>query len=184
MSPLPFLEPQTRVPPLRRGIALVGLPRSGKTTVGQALAQILHWPFLDSDAALTAALQCPVPEYIKVHGIEAFRQQETRWLHHYCQTPDSEGPIVLSTGGGLPCHDQLMDVLNTHFVTVYLTLAQTLWLERLFHPPHELSQRLSKSELENLYVERHQVYHQARHLLLTRRSVEADVEKLLGWIQT
>ena len=184
MSPLPFLEPQNPALALRRGIALVGLPRSGKTTLGQALAQTLHWPFVDSDTALAAALQCPVPEYIKRYGIEAFRQQETRWLHQYCQTPNSEGLTVLSTGGGLPCHDQLMDTLNTHFVTMYLTLAQPLWLERLFHPPHELSQRLSKPELESLYAERHQIYRQARYPLLTRHSVEADVAKLLSWIQT
>lgn len=181
MNPLPFLEPQNPALSLRRGLALVGLPRSGKTTLGQALAQALHWPFVDSDQALAVQLQCPVATYIKTHGIEAFRQQETRWLHQYCNTP-SPALIVLSTGGGLPCHDQLMDLLNAHFVTVYLTLKQELWFERLFEPPHELSERLTPPELQALYTERHEIYSQAQYPLTQRQRVDTDVAAILAQV--
>lgn len=179
MSQLPFLSPQISELPLRQGIALVGLPRTGKTTLGQALAQTLHWPFVDSDHALSAQLKCAVPEYIQAQGIDAFREQEKQWLTTLCNT-QATGFQVLSTGGGLPCHHQLMALLKQHFVTVYLPLTQKVWLERLQQPPHELSQRLSHTELQTLFQARHPIYAQAHFTLTSRHSVEADVEKLIS----
>lgn len=189
MEHLPFLNPTHPVSTsahqptlaLHKGIALVGLPRSGKTTVGQLMAKTLHWRFIDSDAQIAQSQGLRIPELIAQRGIETFRQKESQWLRALCtQTKASEDSFcVLSTGGGLPCHDELMVLLNQHFVTVHLTLDVDTWLKRLFDPPHEMSQRLDRKALSALYDNRQPVYTQAQFTLSQRSTVEKDVENLL-----
>jgi shikimate kinase len=186
--PLPFLHSthghERGFSPLHlyQGIALVGLPRTGKTTVGTALAQHQHWSFIDSDAAIARAQNLAIPDLIARDGIAAFRALEKAWLLQLCQLPaDADHPfIVLSTGGGMPCHHGLMEQLKQHFLTVHLDLDLKSWLERMQTPPHELTTRLDDGELRHLYQERSAIYHQAHYTLTQRRCVENDVKNVLS----
>ena len=185
--PLPFIhssygEALSSDLNLYRGIALVGLPPTGKTTVGTALAQYQGWPFIDSDAAIAAAQNTSIPDLIARDGISTFRALEKEWLTQQCQPLENpEHPfIVLSTGGGMPCHNGLMDLLKQHFLTVHLDLDLESWLQRMHAPPHELTRRLSDEELRSLYKERAPLYHQSHYTLRQRRSIQEDVKKVLS----
>lgn len=188
--PLPFFHPSHEQGfshlRLYQGVALVGLPRTGKTTVGTALAQHQYWTFLDSDTAIARAQNTAIPNLIARDGITAFRALEKDWLLELCQpSTDADHPfIVLSTGGGMPCHNGLMDLLKQHFLTVHLDLDLDFWLERMHAPPHELTTRLNDGELCHLYEERSAIYHQAHYTLTQRGSVQADVKKVLSVLLT
>ena len=54
-------------------IVLVGLPGSGKTTVGRSLARRLQLPFADSDAVIEQRLGCSIRDYFDHQGEAAFR---------------------------------------------------------------------------------------------------------------
>ena len=77
-------------------LVLVGLPGSGKTTVGRQLARRLHLPFVDSDHAIEQRLGCSVREYFEREGEERFRDLESEVIDDL--SLNHQG--VLSSGGG------------------------------------------------------------------------------------
>ncbi len=77
-------------------LVLVGLPGSGKTTVGRQLARRLHLPFVDSDHAIENRLGCSVREYFEREGEDRFRDLESEVIADLCHHHQG----VLSTGGG------------------------------------------------------------------------------------
>ncbi len=77
-------------------IVLIGLPGSGKSTVGKQLAKRLKLPFVDSDQVIEARLGCSIASYFEREGEEAFRDVEQQVLDELA----GGAPSVLSTGGG------------------------------------------------------------------------------------
>ena len=77
-------------------ISLVGLPGSGKSTVGRQLARRLSLPFLDSDHVIEQRIGCPIREYFEREGEDRFRDVEEHILDELTQGGDA----ILSTGGG------------------------------------------------------------------------------------
>lgn len=77
-------------------LILIGLPASGKTTVGRQLARRLDMPFFDCDEAIEAAAGCSVSDIFARYDESYFRQLEHRTLETLCR---KEG-CVIATGGG------------------------------------------------------------------------------------
>lgn len=139
-------------------IALIGLPRSGKSTLGPLLAEQLDYVWLDSDQGLSESTGRSPAEWIAASGMLAFREAEARWLRE-TELPER---LVLSTGGGLPCYGDNMDWLLAQFCTVHLALELQTWLLRMQTPPsHTLCQHYSLDELAALYQQRQLVYARA-----------------------
>lgn len=92
-------------------IALVGMPGSGKSTVGQALAQLTGWPFHDLDGWLTERWSMSIAEQFNEWGEITFRERERDALLHHLRLPS---PMVLATGGGTPVwHEQMKTLLES-----------------------------------------------------------------------
>jgi 3-dehydroquinate synthase len=81
-----------------RSIALVGLPGSGKTTLGRRLAERLGWDFRDTDHEIARATGRSPAEIIDAEGEAAFRRLEAATLADLLR---SATPAVLACGGGL-----------------------------------------------------------------------------------
>ena len=77
-------------------ISLVGLPGSGKSTVGRQLARRLQLPFFDADQAIEQRLGCSIRAYFERDGEESFRDVEESVLADLTEQPSG----VISTGGG------------------------------------------------------------------------------------
>lgn len=167
--------------PSERSIALLGFPRSGKSTLGQQLAAALGWPWQDSDQLLEAELGCPPGSYIARHGEAAFREAEAHWLAHWQPT----APVVLSTGGGLPCQAERLALLQRKALTIWLQLPAEVILQRLWTPPaHELTTRCSREALTDLYHERAHFYRQAEQVLaLSTEDSARSLERLLALVK-
>jgi shikimate kinase len=97
-------------------LVLVGLPGSGKTTVGRQLARRLHLPFVDSDHAIEHRLGCSVREYFEREGEDRFRDLESEVLADLCQNHQG----VLSTGGGSVLRPINRERLHKHGHVFYL----------------------------------------------------------------
>ena len=79
-----------------RSVVFVGMPGSGKTTMGRLLAQKLHREFIDSDDVIAQNAGKSVPEIFAEEGESGFRRREQQAIAELTKRPG----IVLSVGGG------------------------------------------------------------------------------------
>ena len=77
-------------------IVLIGYRGSGKTTLGQLLAQRLNRPFLDTDDWITRRAGCSIADIFARHGETHFRQIEHEAVLHAAQQSNH----VIALGGG------------------------------------------------------------------------------------
>lgn len=80
----------------KENIVLIGMPASGKTTVGRLLSESLSRPFFDSDLLAAEKAGRSIPEIFKTEGEAAFRALETEVL---AECAGKTGAVI-ATGGG------------------------------------------------------------------------------------
>lgn len=110
-----------------RGLVLVGLPGSGKTTVGRLVAERLGRPFVDVDEVIANRNGVRAETYLRERGEQAFRAVEREALDAACADRDA----VVAPGGGA-----LTDPLNrwrlwAHGRAIWLRAAEPVLLARL-----------------------------------------------------
>ncbi|HEV7677373.1 MAG TPA: 3-dehydroquinate synthase [Candidatus Dormibacteraeota bacterium] len=122
--------PQSGAPTVSavRRVALVGLPGSGKSAVGAALARRLGWRHVDTDALVEQRAGRSVSEIFAVDGEPGFRERELQALR---DAFDGDAPLVLSCGGGLAAQPHAGQVLFDGAWVVWLDAADTVLLRRL-----------------------------------------------------
>ncbi len=77
-------------------IVLIGMPGSGKSTVGELLAELLQMPLVDLDAEIVKAAGMSIPDLFAREGEDGFRLREAEQVLIHA----SKGGQVLVTGGG------------------------------------------------------------------------------------
>ena len=145
---------------------LIGMPGSGKSTVGRLLARRLGLPFLDTDQMLESRLGCPIREYFEVQGEEAFREHEHQVLAD-CLCLERG---VVSTGGGVVLRASNRELLKAAERVIYLRASPEDLYRRLRYdttrPLLQVANPLRK--LKELYAVRDVLYREsASHLVET-----------------
>ncbi|GAB3218367.1 shikimate kinase [Algoriphagus aestuariicola] len=147
-------------------VVLVGLPGSGKSTFGRQLSHELRFPFLDLDHQIEEKFAMKIPEIFSIHGEGKFREWETETLAGLLQKDSS---FVLATGGGAPCFNDNMDLINASSISVYLdvpldSISERLRVSKVQNRP--MFQGLGQGEitlkLKSLLAERDAFYSQAK----------------------
>ena len=101
-----------------RGVALVGMPGCGKSTIAQAVAQELGRACVDLDAEIEREAGKSIPEIFAQDGEEAFRAAETRAARQF-----SRENAVLATGGGCVLRAENAQALRANSLVVWLKRA-------------------------------------------------------------
>lgn len=150
-----------------RSIILIGYMCAGKTTVGKPLAKELGLRFYDLDWYIEERFHKRVPQIFAEEGEEVFRRREMNMLHEVAEFED----IVLSCGGGTPCHFDNMEYMNQTGTTIYLkaspeTLIEHIRLSRGVRPliAGKNDEELNAFVREQL-AEREHFYSQAQHIV-------------------
>ena len=99
-----------------RHVFLIGMPGSGKSSLGKRVAGNLGIPYVDTDARISAAAGCPVTEIFARWGEDAFRSAETNVLAQVVY----ERPSVVSTGGGMVLRDVNRAIMRNHGLIVLI----------------------------------------------------------------
>lgn len=169
-----------------KSIILVGYMCAGKTTVGRPLAKELGLRFYDLDWYIEERFRKRVPRMFEEDGEEVFRRREANMLREVAEFED----IVLSCGGGTPCHHDNMDYMNQVGTTIYLKASPDTLLEhiRLSRGERPLLKDKSPEELRQYVVEqlaeREQYYMQAQHIIpIDVLDEEEKIQRLVGIIQ-
>lgn len=144
-------------------ISLIGLPGSGKSTVGRQLARRLQLPFLDSDHVIEQRIGCPIREFFEREGEVRFRDIEEQVLDELTQ----QG-AVLSTGGGAVLRPANRVHLRSRGQVVYLKSSPEELYRRLRHdtqrPLLQVSDPLQR--LRDLYAVRDPLYRETAHFVI------------------
>ena len=124
-----MLDADSLLDVLVSNIALIGLPGSGKTTVGRKLAGRLHGTFVDSDQYIENIIGCPIREFFDREGELAFRTIESKAIDHLTMGSNR----VISTGGGSVLSPINRQYLSTRCTCVYLRSTPEDLFRRLKH---------------------------------------------------
>ena len=137
-------------------IALIGLPGSGKSTIGRQLAARLDLEFFDSDAIIESQLNCSVRKFFEREGEAAFRKIEHTVIDDLTQKMSG----VVSTGGGAVLTLANRCMLGERCQTIYLHSSPDAIFKRLRHdrtrPLLQVENPLAR--LNELYAERDPFY--------------------------
>lgn len=160
-------------------IALVGLPGSGKSTVGRQLARRLQVPFFDSDHVIEERQGYSIKEAFLRYGEDRFRDLEEVVLDELSQNPQA----IISTGGGAILKAATRQRLRERGHVVYLNSTPEELYRRLRHdtnrPLLQVADPLSR--LRDLYAVRDPLYREVAHFVIEtgRPSVASLVNMIL-----
>jgi shikimate dehydrogenase len=97
-------------------ITLIGMPGSGKSTIGKALANKLGYKFIDTDSLIEKKEGMPIKEIFEKKGEPYFRKKEEEVSR---KLVDSK-KLVIATGGGMVINPRIMANLSYNSTLVYL----------------------------------------------------------------
>lgn len=166
-------------------IFLIGMPGSGKSTLGKELSEKLGSEFYDLDQYIEAEAGKDINRIFSEDGENGFRLIENRCLRRLGEQPQAK---VISTGGGTPCFHQNIDYINGIGVSIFLNVPLEIIARRLLSQgtddrpllkdktPQELL-----GQLQDHFLQRKSCYLKA-HIHLEGGSI--SVEQLLDELQS
>jgi len=101
---------------VKKHIVLIGLPGSGKTTVGRIVAEQLHAGFVDVDSVLNRKEGKPIAMIFAEKGEPAFRDMERKEM----EAALANQPAVLAPGGGWAAQPGALEAARATGYVIYL----------------------------------------------------------------
>lgn len=162
-------------------VYLVGMPGSGKSTVGPELASRLGVPFVELDDAIQRAAGTSVREIFENEGEARFRELEAAALTEAA----ARDPSVVSCGGGVVLEPANRVTLRATGEVVFLSVPLEILRERV-RPAADRPLIREEGDLDRLFAAREPLYREfAAHVVDASGSVEEVAEaiekELLRW---
>jgi shikimate dehydrogenase len=133
----------------KENIALIGMPSSGKTTVGKLLADLIGFKLVDTDEEIVKRCKMDIPSIFKSYGEDYFRELEENVVKEVSR----ESGQVISTGGGVILRQNNIDALKR--------TSQIVFLDRplaLLTPTDDRPLAMTEDGITELYKERYPIY--------------------------
>ncbi len=162
-----------------RALVLIGMPGSGKSSIGRRLAARLGMPFADADTEIEAAAGLPITEIFARYGEPHFRDGERRVIARLLAGP----PLVLATGGGAFADPRTRAAIRASgALSVWLRCGMQTLLRRVAgreHRPMFLNAD-PREVLERLTATRHPIFAEADIIVdCTDEPPEATTRRVL-----
>ena len=149
---------------------LIGMPGSGKTSVGRALAGLTGLPFLDTDQLIVEKAGKPISDIFADSGEEAFRDLESEVIRDVAL----QGGRIISTGGGA--------VLRPENVIALRRNGRLFWLDRdpeSLVPTADRPLADTAAKMKQLYARREPVYRSAADEIIPVRGTPEDIAGII-----
>ena len=156
----------------RCNIVLIGMPSSGKTTIGKMLEEKLGKEFFDLDDMIIAKAGKSIPEIFQESGEAGFRAIETEVA---IKTSKMNNKII-ATGGGAIKHKVNMDFLRLNGITIFIDRD----VDKLISSDPNRPLSSSKQALQQMYKERYPLYQKyATYVAVNNANIEETVDDIV-----
>ena len=147
-------------------IFLLGMPGSGKSTIGRYLSQQSNLQVIDLDKIIEQEEGQSITEIFKTTGEQKFRQLERDCLR---KVIDENSSGIVSCGGGTPCYYNNMELMKSNGQTIYIDVpVETLITRTSKSTKRPLLQGDVSAKISELLREREFYYKQAEEIFETK----------------
>ena len=155
----------------KQNIVLIGMPSSGKTTVGRILAEKSGKELADTDEYIVKKIGMPISDFFAKFGEAEFRKIEKETA----ASLSAMGGKVIATGGGAVLDPENVRALKHNGVLVFLDRRPENLIATDDRP---LASR--RSAIEKLYAERYDIYCAAAEVHIDANTTpEAEADAIL-----
>lgn len=153
----------------KSNLVLIGMPGSGKSTVGVILAKRSSHDFIDTDVLIQSVEQRSLQSILDSEGYLKLREIEARVL----QTLAVENHII-STGGSAVYSDTAMRHLKQNGTTIYLDVTLATLRKRITDYETRGIAKRPEQSFDDLFQERARLYRQYADLVVTGDGITQD----------
>ena len=154
-------------------IVLIGMPGTGKTTIGKLLAELTGKTLQDMDAEIEKEADMTIPEIFEKEGEAGFRDREST----VCRKLSKERNQIIATGGGAILRPENVDALRQNGTLIHITRS----IEKL--PTHGRPLSRNMKALKKMEKERMPLYRKAADLTF-HNNYSCSRKKLSERVQT
>ncbi len=156
----------------KENIVLIGMPSSGKTTVGKRLSEKLGRKFIDTDEEIVKAAGMPISEIFSKYGEKHFRDIESEVI---LRLSSGLNGTVIATGGGAVLREKNVSNLQAN--------GRLFWLDRpleMLMPTSDRPTASSREAIEKRFFERYEIYRSSCDVRVdSSRSVDEALWEIL-----
>lgn len=150
----------------KHNIVLIGMPDSGKSTIGKEIANKLNKEFVDTDCLIEKELNCKICDYLTKDNEDEFRKIESKVIDEISFSNNK----IIATGGGVIKNKDNIDKLKRNGIVLFIDRPLSLLKPSSTRP-------LSKSlnDLEKLYNDRYPKYLEYADCIIKNDKTISDV---------
>ena len=161
-------------------IVLIGYRGTGKTAVGEKLAQSLAWPLLQLDNMIVGRAGCSIPEIVENSGWDYFRDLESQAVAEVAKN-DS---CVIDTGGGVILREQNVVHLKQNGLLFWLKADPDTIISRIKDDTSRPSLTGNKSfieEVQEILQQRTPLYQKAQDVTIETagRTIDSIADEII-----
>jgi shikimate kinase len=135
-------------------VYLLGMPGTGKSSIGKNVAKMLGYNFIDLDKQIEIKAKISVTEIWEKFGEDYFRKLESETLKEQATFTN----CIVACGGGTPCFFDNMSWMNANGFTLFLELKLELLAKRIFESKESRPMFLGKDTTEQVENTLNEVY--------------------------
>lgn len=157
-------------------VVLIGMPGSGKSSVGSLLSSKTGVSFVDMDLLIESKEQRKITEIFKTEGEEYFRCLETEVIKEFLGV----SPVILSTGGGVVEREENIPLLKEIGKVFYLEISPKLIFDRIKGDKTRplLQKKDPLAALNEIYLRRQEKYARADFIIDASREINLIVDEI------
>jgi len=133
---------------------LLGMPGTGKSSIGKNVAKMLDFNFIDLDKMIEKKSDSSIAEIWQKFGEDYFRNLESQTLKEISVLQNT----LVSCGGGTPCYFENIKWMNASGTTIYLELPTAILRKRLFEKRESRPMFSQLKTVEELELKLNEVY--------------------------
>jgi shikimate dehydrogenase len=154
----------------KQNLVLIGMPTSGKTTIGKILSEELGREFIDSDEEIVEKIGMSISEFFEKNGEAEFRKIEAQVIKEIALKQGA----VIATGGGVILNKRNIELLKMNGKVIFLNRPLDMLLTSEDRPLSSDRELLKKR-----FEERHEIYKASADVeIIADSDIKTNVQKV------